>query len=243
MKNSPQDSGRFRSKLLPVQHGFGLTFSERDLVDPLWLICHQVHSTEVLVCDSTHSNSLKADGLILSTKGSIAIQTADCLPVLFSTRDGRAVAAVHAGWRGALDGILPNAVQKLKGLGIPPEELLVAIGPCLRQCCFEISNALVSDFETKWGGLWKNTEKPYSSKQPVSTRTSHQAKPLQENIWMNLAEVAQLQLRDCGVREIDELAICTYCHTDKNNEKLPSHRRATHEKNIPAGRLWSFISK
>ena len=223
MKISP-----FRLRLLPIENGFGL-----ETPDPEWLTCHQVHSADVFFCDSGHLNSIKADGLISSENKALAVQTADCLPVLFSTKDGKMVAAVHAGWRGVLDGILLNAVRKMSEAGAKPEDLLVAIGPCLRQCCFEISSSLVSEFESKWGGLWKKTAKPYSNTQPASNGA--QAKPLQENIWMDLVTIARLQLLNCGVNQIDDLGVCTYC------SGLASYRRATHENTGRAGRLWSFV--
>lgn len=99
----------------------------------------QVHSPKVLVVDSPFKGDLpEADALITTTSGLlIAILTADCVPVLLSTPQGDIVAAVHAGWRGAVTGIIEEVVREMKALGA--KEIIGALGPCIWQDSYEVS--------------------------------------------------------------------------------------------------------
>lgn len=111
-----------------------LGFKASNLITP-----QQVHSSNVLVVDEPFNGDLpKVDGLITTTPGLlIGIMTADCVPVLLSTSKGDIVGAVHAGWRGAVSGILEEAVQKMKNLGA--QNIIAALGSCIWQEDYEVS--------------------------------------------------------------------------------------------------------
>lgn len=105
---------------------------------PFWL--EQVHGRELveLTADSRHTRPA-ADGSWTRTYDQIcAVMVADCLPVLLATRCGSAVAAIHAGWRGLLVGVLDEAVMQLAQTGFEPTEVLAWLGPCIGPGAFEI---------------------------------------------------------------------------------------------------------
>ncbi len=99
---------------------------------------HQVHSAIVLPTDTPDLSTQKADGIVGSKDQTLAIKTADCLPVLMMGENQ--VALVHAGWRGLADGIL--MAGEVKGIR-PLEEF---IGPCIHVCCFEVTAEFAQHF-------------------------------------------------------------------------------------------------
>ena len=111
-----------------------LGFEVRNLIT-----VRQIHSSKVLVVNQPFSENLpEADALVTTTPGLlISVLTADCVPVLLSTSRGDIVAAVHAGWRGAMGGILEATVQQMKDLG--GQEIMAALGPCIWQDDYEVS--------------------------------------------------------------------------------------------------------
>ena len=109
----------------------------------------QVHGAAVLRATAVTEDS-EADALWCHRDDGpcvVGVLTADCVPVLLVDREGRAVAAIHAGWRGTVAGVVPNAVRTLADAGIPPERLLAAIGPCIEQPAFEVGEEVASQFD------------------------------------------------------------------------------------------------
>ncbi|MGL5952669.1 MAG: purine nucleoside phosphorylase YfiH [Providencia rustigianii] len=101
---------------------------------PVWL--EQVHGTHVLHLNGEYIENRQADAVYTDKVGQVcAIMTADCLPVLFCSRDGKEVAAAHAGWRGLCDGVLENTVAQFKS---PPHEIMVWLGPAIGPEKFEV---------------------------------------------------------------------------------------------------------
>lgn len=111
-----------------------LGFDEKKLI-----IIRQRHTPNVMVVDRPFEGDLpEADALITTTPNLfIGVLTADCVPVLLATAKGDMVAAVHAGWRGAVGGVLENTLEKMKALGA--KEIQAALGPCIWQDNYEIS--------------------------------------------------------------------------------------------------------
>ncbi len=102
--------------------------------EPAWLT--QVHGTRVVRLEADTGSGVQADGVVSARPGQVcAIQVADCLPVLFAARDGSAVGAAHAGWRGLAAGVLEHTVA---ALGVPPAQLLAWIGPGISAANFEV---------------------------------------------------------------------------------------------------------
>lgn len=107
----------------------------------------QIHSDRVLLVESPGPQG-EGDALVSNQPGiGLTIRTADCLPVLIADPRHRAVAAIHAGWRGVVSEIAPKAVQAMHAqFGSAPEDLVVAIGPGIGKCCFEVGPEVAVQF-------------------------------------------------------------------------------------------------
>lgn len=194
-----------RSKLLTAVHGFPTRDEEpeRKLVT-----VHQVHGNRVV---EAAEGGAEADALWTARPGvALGVKTADCVPLLLEDPVAKRVAAVHSGWRGTWAEIAPLAVTALGG---DPKNLRAAIGPCIRVCCYVVSEELSEQFSSRYGA-------------PVVERRD--GKP-----YLNLAKTVRLQLQRAGVSQIDDAGdLCTSCDL-----RFHSYRR---EKGAP-GRQVSFI--
>jgi hypothetical protein len=131
---------------------------------PVWL--RQVHGTQVLRLDAgTPEHPPEPADAAWTTEPGIActVQVADCLPVLLAARDGRAVAAAHAGWRGLAGGVLEATVAALRdGAGIEPGDLQAWLGPCIGPAAFEVGADVLTGFgraptaPRAGGPTWRN---------------------------------------------------------------------------------------
>jgi YfiH family protein len=109
------------------------------LAQDLFLL-EQVHEARLVDVATARATAPRADGA-LARRGDLcapAVRTADCVPLLLADVEGRAVAAVHAGWRGTAAGIATEAVERFRGLGIDPATLRAALGPAIGVCCYEV---------------------------------------------------------------------------------------------------------
>ena len=109
-------------------------------------LLNQVHGARVVSIDEVHAaiDPLDADGVIGFAAGHVcAVRTADCLPVLFCTRDGSQIAAAHAGWRGLAAGVLENTVAALRA---GSSEVLAWFGPAISQPNFEVGDEVREAF-------------------------------------------------------------------------------------------------
>jgi hypothetical protein len=131
----------------------------------------------------------EGDALLENTSGSVvAIKTADCLPILLVDDRHRAVAAVHAGWRGTVAGIAQRAVEAMRAqFGSVPEDLRAAIGPGIGECCYEVGPEVAAQFGR------------------------------QGRAHVDLAEANRRRLMDAGVtpERIYASNLCTMCRADE----------------------------
>lgn len=179
----------------------------------------QVHGTTIMDVITPGQECGEADGLYTTQSGILlTILTADCLPVIFSQRDGKGIAVVHAGWRGLLDGIILRMVERI-ARDDNPENWVAAIGPAARSCCYEVNEELVERFVNELP-LAKNI---------ISPRFRH----------LNLAAIAEHQLRGAGIHQVDRVGSCTICTTtpdDGDNAqpgfKYTSFRRTSQQQAI-----------
>lgn len=175
-----------------------LGFHEKNL-----LIVRQIHSPTVLIVNHPFEETPpEADALITTTPGLlIGVLTADCVPVLLSTSTGDIVAAVHAGWRGAVHGILENTIQQMRALGA--HHIKAALGPCIWQDSYEVSQEFYENL--------KDT--------PCFFKTGH--RPLH---WQfDLPGYVMARLQKAGIQDIDSSPANTYAHPDR----FFSYRRKT----------------
>lgn len=158
--------------------------------DIAWM--NQVHSAVVVPAERGHAPT--ADALLLERggpehPGAVAVLVADCVPVLLAREDGTLVAAVHAGRRGMLDGVVPAALTAMARRGVRVEEVRAAIGPSVCGACYEVPEemrAAAADVE------------------PACASTTRRGTP-----GLDVAAGVRAQLRRAGVRHVDVVPYCT----------------------------------
>lgn len=130
-----------------LRHGFGTRLSTGWPKTTTLATAKQIHSDQVLVVGSAGPQG-EGDALITNVPGiGLAIRTADCLPILIADPRNRAVAAIHAGWRGVVSEIASKTVDALRRqFGSKPEDLVVAVGPGIGACCFEVGPEVAVQF-------------------------------------------------------------------------------------------------
>ncbi len=111
---------------------------------PRW---KQVHGTRIVEARAAREELGECDGIVcFESQLPIAVTSADCVPVLLGRTDGRAVAALHAGWRGTLAGAALELVRTLVARGEDPARWVAAVGPAIGPCCYEVSVELAREF-------------------------------------------------------------------------------------------------
>jgi YfiH family protein len=128
-----------------LEHGF----VTRHSAPPTAATVHQIHS-DICVAARGRTGSLgDGDALLENTPGHlVAVKTADCIPILLVDEEHRAVAAVHAGWRGTVQGIVRHAVRRMQEeFGTRPEQVHAAIGPGIGKCCYEVGAEVAAQFD------------------------------------------------------------------------------------------------
>ena len=108
---------------------------------------YQIHSAIAVVADAPWAERPEADAVVSRTPGLVlGALAADCAPVLLADPEARVIAAVHAGWRGAIGGVIEAAVQQMAGLGARPDRILAAVGPCIGQPSYEVGLEFLETF-------------------------------------------------------------------------------------------------
>lgn len=207
----------------------------------------QFHSNLVIVAgaqDAQRERPRKADGLMTAEPGVLlAIQTADCLPVLVADRKRRVVAAFHAGWRGTVKRIVETGVGRMRlEFGSRPEDLVAAIGPGIGACCFAVGEEVLSSFESQFPYGRELFREVYSAdavrtKYPMLflTQRAPGHSPIGPALHLDLVEANRRQLLSAGLkpRSIKFTGGCTSCQP----ELFYSHRASQGH----AGRMMSVI--
>jgi YfiH family protein len=129
-------------------HGFGTRLADIPVLFGNLATVKQIHSAECVSAEGRRGVLGEADALLENTPGSVvAVKTADCIPVLLADDAHRAVAAVHAGWRGTVAGIVGRAVEAMRErFGTLPPDLYAAIGPGIGKCCYEVGPEVAAHF-------------------------------------------------------------------------------------------------
>lgn len=140
------------SELDWLEHGFGTRHAPLDQSGMASL--KQIHSALTLVADRCEGCVGEGDALITNELGvAVSVRTADCFPILLADTRRRAVAAVHAGWRGTGDGVVVQALLNMQAeFGTEPEDIVAAIGPGIGGCCYEVGGEVASRFGMEGAG-------------------------------------------------------------------------------------------
>jgi YfiH family protein len=124
-----------------------LDIVKKDLAADKIITLNQIHSNLCVIADENTEADLKADALVTqASRIAIGILTADCAPILLCDPLNHIVGAAHAGWRGAVGGILATTVQKMKELGSDPSKIFAAIGPCILKQSYEVDDNFRNNF-------------------------------------------------------------------------------------------------
>jgi polyphenol oxidase len=191
----------------------------------------QVHSDIIHRITTPPSAPLVGDGVVTDTPGMVlAIQTADCLPVIVVDPKKHAMGVFHAGWRGTVKRIVEKGVGVMRlHFGSRPRDLHAAIGPGVHNCCYTVGEEVRDHFISQFAygdRLFHEVKEsdPVREKYPMLFLTArapgHSNLPV--NIFLDLVEANRRQLLEAGVsgRRIKTIPLCTACHTDL----LFSHR-------------------
>jgi len=204
----------------------------------------QVHSDLIHCILEPPTRQLVGDGLITRTPGILlAIQTADCLPIILVDRRRRAVGVFHAGWRGTAKRIVAKGVGEMRRwFGTNPRDIQGAIGPGIHGCCYEVGPEVRGKFESQFAyaaELFREVKEsdPVREKYPLLFLTARAPGhgELPPKLFLDLVEANRRQMIDVGVlaRNIFASRICTACSTGL----LFSHRA---EKGI-TGRMMGVV--
>ena len=185
----------------------------------------QIHSDIIHRIDHPPEQLLTGDGLVTDVPHLLlAVQTADCLPVLLVDRKRRAVGAFHAGWRGTLARIVEKGVGAMRlYFGSEPADLRAAIGPGIAACCYAVGEEVRDRFRAQFaysGGLFREATQsdPVREKYPLLFMTARAPGHSEagRTIYLDLREASRRQLiaAGLGASNITVVNFCTACHTD-----------------------------
>jgi len=198
---------------------------------PVWplITLRQIHSDIIRCVDSipdlTREEPLSGDGLITATPGLLlAIQTADCLPVMLVDAKRHAVGVFHAGWRGTVLRIVEKGVGEMhRRFGSLPRNMKAAIGPGIQGCCYEVGEEVRIKFESQFeygATLFREVKEsdPVREKYPLLFLTARAPghSDLPKKIFLDLVEANRRQLLAAGVlkKNIEASPLCTNCRPE-----------------------------
>jgi polyphenol oxidase len=182
----------------------------------------QIHSSKVLMLTERPApgDRPEADGVVTALPGvALGILTADCAPILFADPKAAVIGAAHAGWKGALGGVIANTVEAMIALGARRERIVAAIGPTISLVNYEVGPEFAADLLKRHRDASNRLAKPNGGRE-----------------HFDLPGFVFDQLIEAGVGKVNDLQRCTYVHA----KHYFSHRRATHE-GTNAGRQISVI--
>jgi YfiH family protein len=182
-----------------------------------FLSVHQIHSPDVAVATGPwQGDKPRADALVTRTEGiALGVTAADCGPILLVDPTARVIGAAHAGWKGALTGVLESTIDAMEKLGAERGGIVAAIGPLIRQRSYEVGREFVERFidaDAENGMFFLPGE-----------RDGH--------AMFDLAGFIRMRLENAGVLMIDDVGIDTY-----SDERFYSYRRSVHRKEPDYGR-------
>ncbi|MGS4945389.1 peptidoglycan editing factor PgeF [Meridianimarinicoccus sp. RP-17] len=183
---------------------------------------YQTHSARAVVASpAPQDHPPEGDAIVTDRPGVVlAILTADCAPVLFADHAAGVVGAAHAGWKGALAGVLDATLDKMETLGADRARVVAAVGPTIAQAAYEVGPEFLETFVADDGG-----------------NARFFAQGSGDRLQFDLPAFVLHRLRAAGIGDAAWLRHCTY----SNPELFFSYRRSVHEKQADYGRLISTI--
>ena len=184
---------------------------------------HQVHSPDAIIVDEGYDGTrAKADALVTATPGLvIGVLSADCGPVLFVDAQAGVIGAAHAGWKGALGGVLESTIEAMVALGARRENIAACLGPSISRRNYEVGAEFVERFLEKDPGY----------------KVFFTPSPKPGHAMFDLPGLTLKRLMDAGVAA-ENLDLCTYA----DEERFFSYRRTTHRGEPDYGRQISALS-
>ena len=186
---------------------------------------YQVHSPEVVTVETPWplSERPRADAMVTHTRGiALGVSTADCGPVLLADGDAGVIGAAHAGWRGALAGVLEATIAAMEALGAKRAHMVAAAGPMIRQESYEVGPDLVERFFV--------ADRDNARFFVPASRPGHS--------MFDLPGYITARLWRAGISQVEDLALCTYA----DPARFFSYRRATHRAEPDYGRHINAIA-
>jgi len=195
-----------------------------DLAPEALVTVYQQHTPDVVVVDGPFPEGGRpvADAMVTATPGlALGILTADCAPVLFADRRSKVIAAAHAGWKGAIAGVLENTLDKMVALGANKKNIVAAIGPCIGQRSYEVG----PDFPA-----------PFLAEDPVN-RDFFAASAREGHYLFDLPGYVSRKLSRLGIQDVTRVP----ADTCRDEARFFSYRRTTLRGEPDYGRQLSTI--
>jgi polyphenol oxidase len=186
---------------------------------------YQAHSPDVVVAETpwTRADAPRADAVVTCVPGlAVGVTTADCGPLLFADAEAGIVAATHAGWKGALTGVVEATLAAMVRLGAARSRITAALGPMIRKPSYEVGPELVARFTQAAG----------------DDARFFQPSPRPGHSLFDLAGLIVARLGRAGIARCEDLGQCTYA----DQSRFFSYRRATHRREPDYGRHISAIA-
>jgi YfiH family protein len=183
---------------------------------------HQIHSPTALNVGAAWEAAPQADAMVTRTRGiALGILSADCAPILFADAQAKVIGAAHAGWKGALSGVVEASVAAMEALGADRSRIAAAIGPCISQANYEVGD----EFRARFLAADAATARFFTA----GARAAHHQFDLESYVAQRLTRA--------GVDNVSRLSACTYAR----EADFFSFRRATHRGENDYGRELSAI--
>ena len=183
-----------------------------------FLSAHQIHSPDAVIASGPWAGASRprADAIVTRTEGiAIGVTAADCGPILLADPNARVIGAAHAGWKGALTGILESTIEAMEKLGAERGGTVAAIGPMIRQQSYEVGSEFVERFIDA----------------EADNAVFFMPSPREGHSMFDLAGFIRMRLENAGVLMIDDVGADTY-----SDERFFSYRRSVHRKEPDYGR-------
>jgi len=211
-------------KKLNVQKNLDIVSKKFKIQTKQLVLMHQTHSNKVQIVENKNNSERIESDAMLTRNNSLAlcVLTADCAPILIYEENKKIIGCIHAGWKGAINGIIENTLKKLEKIGGNTEKLVVSIGPCIAQESYEVKEDFYSMFIKKSkendSFFLKNNKKTFS---------------------FDLRGFLNKKFKDFGVSQIENVCLDTFAM----KSEYFSHRRAKKLGENDYGRCISVIKK